>query len=89
MTTDQKIIKVKDIMKQMLGNFTTLNNIKIPTTFILDNEEPNNFFNVISVDSKEQAESISMALVNTKEIVDNVKNYSEPLYLTVIANIPL
>lgn len=89
MSTQQKIIQVKEVMSRMLGNFTSMGNIKIPTTFILDNEDPNNAFNVISVISKEQAEEISMEIVNNKNIIDKVEDYSKPLYLTVIANLPI
>jgi len=88
MSTQQKIIQIKEAMNRMLGNFTSTGNVKIPTTFILNNKEPNNSFNVISVESKEQAEKISMEIVNNKDIIDDVDDYSKPLYLTVVVKFP-
>ncbi len=88
MSTKQKIYQVREAMDRMLGNFISVGDVKIPTGFILDNKEPNNAFNVISVDSKEQAEEISMGIVNNKNIIDNVEDYSKPLYLTVLVSLP-
>lgn len=88
MPTQQKISQVREAMRSMLGNFVSSGNVQIPTGFILDNEEPNNSLNVIPVDSKEQAEEISMEIVNNKNIIDNVEDYSKPLYLTVVVSLP-
>lgn len=88
MSTKQKIYQVREAMNRMLGNFISVGNVQIPTCFKLDNKEPNGAFNVIPVDSKEQAEEISMAIVNNKNIIDEVEDYSKPLYLTVVVSLP-
>lgn len=90
MSTEQKITQVKEAMNRQLErfNFISVGNVQIPTGFILDNNEPDGAFNVIPVDSKEQAEEISMAIVKNKNIIDNVEYYSKPLYLTVLVSLP-
>lgn len=88
MTTEQKISQVRKAIDRMLGNFISVGNVQIPTGFILDNNEPDGAFNVIPVDSKKQAEDISLAIVNNKNITDNVEDYSKPLYLTVNVSLP-
>ncbi len=89
MSTQLKIIQVKEAMNRVLGNFTTYGSVTIPITFILDNKEPNGEFNVFLVESKKEAEDIATSIINNKNIKDNVEDYSKPLYLTVIPNVPL
>ena len=90
MSTQQKTLQVNEAIKRQLEmiNFVSVRTLQIPISFILDNERPNGAFNVISVDSTEQAEEISMNICSNKNIINNVKDYSKPLYLTVLISLP-
>lgn len=84
----EKIQLINDSIQQQLGTSIFLGNVKIPITFILNNEKSDSL-NVFSVSSKEEAEQIIHTITKSTTLIDNVKDYSNPLYLTVIAKPPL
>jgi|GEM_PF-6741806 len=83
-----KIKLIRESILQQLGNFVAGNNVKIPVTFMLDNNEMTNAINVFEVSSKKEAEDIAFEIVGSKNILDKVRNYDEKLFLTVIASLP-
>ncbi|MGG7549696.1 hypothetical protein ACQ7CX_03650 [Chryseobacterium arthrosphaerae] len=83
----QKLQKLRNGINLQLGNFVSAGNVKIPLTIILDNNNVE-ADNVVQVESKEEAEKIINELTETNNFVDKVKDYEQPLYLTVIAHLP-
>ncbi len=88
MSTQLKTHQIKEAINRILDSQPFIGNVPIPTQLILNNEEPGNSFNVIPVDSKEQAEEIAMNIINSKNIKDDVEDYDKPIYLTVIVSLP-
>lgn len=83
-----KIELIRDSIKQQLGNFVSGDNVKIPITFILDNNSLTDAINVFEVSSKQEAEDITFEITGERNIVYKVRNYDEKLFLTVIAYLP-
>lgn len=83
----EKLQKLRNGINLQLGNFVSAGNVKIPLTIILDNNNVE-ADNVVQVESKEEAEKIINELTGTNNFVDQVRDYEQPLYLTVIANLP-
>jgi hypothetical protein len=84
----EKLQKLRNGINLQLGNFVSAGNVRIPLNIILDNNNNLEADNVVHVESKEEAEKIINELTGTNNFVDHVKDYGQPLYLTVIAHLP-
>lgn len=80
---------IKEAINLQLGNFAGGNNVKIPIILKVDNKKCDGAVNVFEVSSIKEVEEISMELIKEINFIDEIKDYSEPLFLTVIASLPL
>ncbi len=90
MNIPQKAQYLKEAVDRQLQNygFTATPDIKRNVTFFLTNDNEENAFNTLEVSSLEEAKEIVLILSESDSVVKEGVNFTKPLYLSVVANLP-